>query len=176
MTNKFYQAIPYIFEHEGGFSDLKSDKGGATNWGVSLRLLKAINDDINKDGVIDYLDIKLLPKEHATEIYYYNFWKPFYEALPDRLAAKLFDTAVNAGHYRSNILFQQALNSLGSNLKEDGLIGRGTIAEILKYTEQNILTQYAFSQKKFYDALVVKDTSQEKFIKGWTKRASWLPK
>ncbi len=51
---KFLKAIPFIFEHEGGYNNITGDHGGATNWGVSLRLLKSLNDDINHDGKIDH--------------------------------------------------------------------------------------------------------------------------
>ena len=37
----FEDAIPTILRHEGGFNNDPVDAGGATNYGVSLRWLKA---------------------------------------------------------------------------------------------------------------------------------------
>ena len=37
----FNDAIPTVLRHEGGFENDVNDPGGATNFGVSLRWLKA---------------------------------------------------------------------------------------------------------------------------------------
>lgn len=177
MTERFLKAMPYIFHHEGGFNDIKGDGGGATNYGVSLRFLQSIKEDVNHDGVVNSLDIKQLTKEDAQEIYYDNFWKPMYETkLPERLAIKMFDVAVNAGTTRSNILLQRALNNLGSKLATDGVLGNITFGEVAKYDETTILNQYCKAQSAFYDAIVANDPSQKKFIVGWHNRSMFLPK
>ena len=176
MTTKFMSACLSTINHEGGYNDIKNDKGGATNWGVSLRFLKGINEDIDGDGLITYLDIKKMTKDDAISIYYDNFWKPLYERLPDKLAAKVFDVSVNAGSSRAHILLQKALNKLGAKLTVDGLIGAVTLAEIAKYTDQAIVNAYCDVQLDFYKGLVLKDATQEKFLKGWTNRAKYLRK
>ncbi len=178
MTPRFEKAVDYVFEHEGKFNDVKNDKGGVTSWGISLRFLKTIGaqGDIDGDGDVDWLDIKKLDKEHAESIYYNNFWKPFYDVIQEKLGIKVFDTAVNAGHSRAHKLLQQSLNDLGSKLVVDGMIGRTTLSECVKYKELDVCKRYSANQKKFYDSLVVNDPTQVKFIKGWTKRAMWLPK
>ncbi len=175
MTERFLKAMPFVFEHEGGYNDVKNDKGGATNWGVSLRFLRSINKDIDGDGDVDFMDIKKLTKENAMEIYYNNFWKNLYEKLPEKLAIKLFDTGINAGTTRSNILLQRALRSLGSNIKEDGAIGQLTMNELVKYNEKQLLISYCKVQKDFYDSIIQKDPTQEKFRKGWHNRAKFIP-
>lgn len=175
MTERFLKAMPYIFEHEGGYNDVKGDKGGATNWGISLNFLKSIKKDIDGDGNVDYMDIKKLTKENAMNIYFDNFWRNLYDKITEKLGIKLFDVAVNAGHNRSSKLLQIALNKLGSKLLVDGAIGNTTIGEINKYTESNILKAYCQAQTEFYDSLIKADPSQEKFRKGWLKRAAWLP-
>jgi lysozyme family protein len=175
-TARFLKAVEDILIHEGGYNNRVNDKGGATNWGVSLRFLKLIKKDLNGDGQIDWLDIKGLTRENAIEIYWQNFWRPFYDQLPGRLAVKIFDTAVNAGHSRAHVLLQQSLNALGSRIKADGLIGNVTLAECGKHPEADILKVYCVQQKAYYDSRVKEDPTQEEFIKGWTNRAKWLPK
>jgi lysozyme family protein len=176
MTTKFINSVMPTITHEGGYNDIKSDKGGATNWGISLRFLKSIDEDIDGDGLITYLDIKKLTKDDAISLYYDNFWKSLYEKFPDKLAAKTFDVSVNAGSSRSHILLQRALNKLGSNLKVDGLIGNATLSEIAKYPEQSIVNAFCEVQLEFYKGLVLKDASQSKFLAGWTNRAKYLRK
>jgi len=175
-TTRFLKAVEDVLIHEGGYNNRVTDKGGATNWGVSLRFLKLIKKDLNGDGRVDWLDIKGLTKENAVDIYWLNFWRPIYDMLPVRLGAKVFDTAVNAGHSRAHVLLQQSLNALGSKIKADGLVGNVTLSECAKYPETAILKAYSIQQKAFYDSLVKEDPSQEEYIRGWTKRANWLPK
>lgn len=171
----FKLAMPFVFEHEGGLNNKVNDKGGATNWGVSLRFLKSINKDIDGDGDVDYMDIAHLTKEEATDIYFENFYKPFYNELPVRLSIKVFDTAINAGNTRSHILLQRSLNSLGSTVKVDGAIGPQTKNAIKIYDERTLLDQFCIEQKKFYDFLIAKDSTQKEFEKGWHNRAKWKP-
>lgn len=176
MTTKFMTACLSTITHEGGYNDIKNDKGGATNWGVSLRFLKGINEDTDGDGVITYLDIKKLTKDQAISIYHDNFWKAIYEKMPDKLAAKVFDVSVNAGSSRAHILLQRALNKIGAKLTVDGLIGNATLTEIAKYTDQAIVNAYCEVQLEFYKGLVARDASQSIFLAGWTNRAKYLRK
>jgi|SRR6185312_9942311 len=172
----FLEAIPHVFEHEGGYNNVKSDLGGATNWGVSLRFLKSINKDIDGDGDVDYLDIQKLSKEDATEIYYNNFWKPFYDKLPRLLASKVFDTGINVGVGKAAIILQRALVSLGSKITVDGAVGNATLQEVSKCQEEAILDAYSLAQKNYYDAVIKANPEQIKFKSGWYNRASWQPK
>ena len=176
MTRLFKECIEDVLSHEGGFNDVKHDKGGATNWGISLRFLKGIEEDIDGDGLITYLDIKKMTRSQAIEIYYDNFWKQLYERFPDKLAMKVFDVSVNAGSSRAHILLQRALNKIGAKLTVDGLIGNATLTEIAKYTDQAIVNAYCEVQLEFYKGLVLKDASQAKFLAGWTNRAKYLRK
>lgn len=178
MTERFLEAIDYVFEHEGGFNNVKGDKGGATNWGVSLRFLKSIGVDINGDGHVDWLDIKLMTKEQAEMIYWNEFWKPFYDSIPKRLAIKIFDTAVNACHPRAHKLLQMSLNDISGVtplLVVDGVIGKKSFDLIPTIKEENILAMYCIEQKKFYEGLAQADPEQSKFLAGWRNRAKWLP-
>ncbi len=176
MTTKFINAVMHTLQMEGGYNNVKDDKGGATNYGISLRFLKSIDEDIDGDGIVTYLDIKNMTKDDAISLYYENFWKSLYEKFPDKLAAKTFDVSVNAGSSRAHILLQRALNKLGSKLKVDGLVGNATLTEIAKYTDQAIVNAYCEVQLEFYKGLVLKDASQEKFLAGWTNRAKYLRK
>lgn len=175
MTTRFLKAIPEILKHEGGFNDIKEDRGGATNYGISLVFLKSINEDINDDGRIDWLDIKSLSQDDAKQLYWDNFWKPLYDRTSEKLGIKLFDTAVNAGNGRAHMILQQSLQSLGSKISVDGVIGNQTMSEIAKYSDKDILNAYCIAQLNFYKGIVAKKPDQVKFLGGWTNRAKWLP-
>jgi lysozyme family protein len=174
MTPLFKRAVVATIKHEGGFNDIKHDRGGATNWGVSLRFLRSINLDLDGDGDIDFIDVKNMTKQQAEEIYFDNFWKPLYDRLPELVAFKVFDVSVNAGSSRAHILLQRALNKIGANLKTDGLIGPATLGVISKYTPQAIVNAYCVAQQEFYDGIIKRDPTQAKFSAGWKNRAKYL--
>lgn len=175
MTQRFLNATEHVFEHEGGYNNKVNDRGGATNWGVSLGLLKSLKQDLNGDGQINYLDIKSLSKPQALQIYWFNFWKPVYDVLPERVAEKVYDTAVNAGHFKAHVLLQKALNVLGDNIATDGMLGEVTLSKCAAHPQETVLRAYSKVQLEFYNAIVARDPSQKEFIKGWTNRANWQP-
>jgi lysozyme family protein len=175
MTIRFQKAIQHVLAHEGGYNNIADDAGGATNYGVSLVFLRTAKKDLNGDGKIDTLDVKNMTKAQAEDIYWNNFWKPYYDVMTERLAMKLFDTAVNTGHARANILLQRSLLRLGSKVNIDGVIGQQTLNECKRYAEEQLLVAYVQEQLAFYRSLVTRKPSQQKFLKGWENRANWLP-
>lgn len=62
--SKFEMLFKYILMVEGGFSNHKHDKGGATNYGI-------INSVAKKYGY----DVEKLTIEQAKEIYYKDYYK-----------------------------------------------------------------------------------------------------
>ncbi len=98
-------------------------------------------------------------------------------AIPDRLQMKLFDTAVNTGVPRAVKILQQSLNDLKpeARLTVDGKLGPKTKGAMCGLAEVDILRAYAARQAKFYQGIVARDPGQGKFLKGWLRRAEWLP-
>ena len=96
--------------------------------------------------------------------------------MPARLANKVFNIAVNAGHSRAHKLLQQAINNFtGFNLAVDGAIGEKTLHAINRVDEVVLLHKLAMEQATFYARLVVKDHSQVVFLMGWINRANYIP-
>lgn len=97
--------------------------------------------------------------------------------IPDRLKAKLFDTAVNTGHNRANRILQQSINTLNphARLKVDGALGPQSKKALCGLSEAALLKVYVQKQSAFYRGIVARKPSQQRFIKGWLRRAAWLP-
>lgn len=171
----FEQSIPVILAHEGGFSDDPADRGGITNWGISLAFARQNGLDIDKDGDVDAEDIRKLTKAQAIEIYRDLFWnKGGYGNLTDqKVATKVFDCAVNMGHKRAAILAQQAANTMGKNLLVDGSLGPKSFAAINSLHPTGFVAEMSRQMKAFYLAIITKNPSQKVFEKGWLKRAAW---
>lgn len=55
---------PFILKWEGGakYTNKKSDKGGATKYGITIATWRTVGYDKNGDGKIDEKDVSLSPK------------------------------------------------------------------------------------------------------------------
>lgn len=168
----FLVAVNTILRHEGGFNNVKGDSGGATNYGISLRLLKDLDIDINDDGDINIHDIRSLTQDEAIDIYHREWWeKHSYGSMDSRVATKVMDMAVNMGAKQAHKLLQAALCKLGRNVLCDGVLGPKTRAYINDVNALELVEQLRMECVGFYKMLVVKRPEYEKFLKGWLNRA-----
>ena len=82
---RFAAVVRHVLGIEGGHSNDAADRGGETNFGISLRFLKAEGRlDLNGDGIADYdldmdgdidgADIRLLSPDDAVALYRRCFW------------------------------------------------------------------------------------------------------
>ncbi|MDR1207945.1 MAG: hypothetical protein LBJ89_01180 [Holosporales bacterium] len=153
----FAKAIKFVMKNEGGFSDDSQDSGGVTKFGISQ---KSYPD----------LDIANLTKEQAIEIYQRDFWEP-YQYFDDRLATKVFDLSVNMGQKRAVQILQRALQCLGAKLVDDGVLGPMTKQAVDLANVDMLLTAIKSEAAGVYRNLAATNTNQNKFLKGWLRRA-----
>lgn len=170
-------ALDFILEAEGGWADVKGDRGGATNWGITIGLLKGLGRDydLDHDGDVDVADLRLLTKEQAREIYVSKFlW--VMDGIQDcRVAVYLADTAVNSGPHTAVHILQDALNLCGFKLKCDGTMGPLT-KNAANAAGDALFPSFQVARAVFYRSLVKADPSQQKFLRGWLNRAQRVPK
>ena len=175
---------------EGGWVNDKADRGGATNYGVSLRFAVALNQidanhdgfadlDLNFDRVIDGVDIRKLTPEIAEALYFQHFWAgPGIWSLPRPLDAAVFDQAVNGGTTAAIKLLQRAINrtagAMGVSIPVDGGLGPITRREAALRNPERLIADYRALAAERYEAIVRADPSQKRFIKGWLRRAGEL--
>ena len=194
MTDQFNQALTHMLEFEGGYANDPADSGGETFRGVSRRNWPkwpgwALIDQAKAEGrrtsaaINAHFEGDAEMERLVADFYRQNFWKPFERfGLPARLTAKLFDTAVNMGPGRAAKLLQTAVNSLGPvvGLVVDGAIGPRTLDALgllldTPHGEGRVLAAYSDAQANHYQAIVRNKSSQKKFLKGWLRRAAWIP-
>lgn len=176
--SSFELAIPIILLHEGGFVDDKHDPGGATNYGVSLRWLRAIGGldkngyqdaDVNQSGEIDTGDIKAMKQEDAIHLYRKYWWDKYqYERINDQtIANKVFDLAINMGATAAHRCLQRAIRATtGEKLIEDGIFGLNTLTAINNAPADKLLAAYRSEAAGFYRSL-----KNPRYEKGWLARA-----
>lgn len=178
--DRFDKALKVVLRHEGGFTNNMSDSGGPTNFGISLRFIKASGIDIDLDGEINIEDIKKLNKNNARDIYNRFWWEKYhYNSINNlEIATKIFDLSVNMGAIQAHKLVQRAINSMMpfglSYIDVDGLLGAVSIKSINDIDEidesKHLLTAIKSQGAKFYRNLVDKNNNLEIFIKGWMNR------
>ena len=162
----FDAALRITLGFEGGVSDDPADRGGLTSSGIT----QATYDR--------YRDRQLLPRQpvtratgpEITKIYRQDYWEPAKcEFLPRRIAACVFDAAVNHGIGPASMLLQRALW-----IGDDGVIGPKTIAAALAAEERLTIRSMLTLRRELYRILVKVDPTQERFVKGWNNRVARL--
>lgn len=172
----FNYCIASILQHEGGLSDDKRDPGGITNWGISLRFLRAQNIDIDGDGDSDDDDIRALTEVGSKEIYRKYWWNKYqYNRFMNKdIACKVFDMSVNMGSKSAHIITQQAINSIISpDIKVDGVIGAKTFYAANHINPIILLELLRLGARKRYMDIIEHNPRMEVYKTGWMNRAAW---
>jgi lysozyme family protein len=145
----FHDAFQMVVGHEGGISDHPDDPGGLTKYGITSR---------------DYpsLDIRNLTLNQARRIYKSDYWDKIHgDDLPGRVAALVFDSAVNQGVSRATKLMQRALQ-----VQVDGVIGKNTLTAAENVDPDEFAVLFGAERALHYASLSTFDT----FGRGWMRR------
>lgn len=172
-----------IVRREGGLVDHENDRGGITNYGISLRYARNRGLDLNADGEVDGEDIREVTPEKAVALYREDFYeRPRIDRLPEPLQPLMTDFSVNSGAPRAIRELQDTLERsrrvaptvLGEKaIAVDGVIGPGTVAASRRTFEAMggyLVNAVANARLDFLHGLVEADRSQEVFLDGWTRR------
>ena len=160
MSPRFERAMQVMLVHEGGYSNLKQDPGGATNKGVTQRTYDAHRKRQNKSrqSVRDITDAEVF------EIYRTQYWNTVRaDELPAGLAYCVFDAAVNSGPARAAKWLQSVVGAT-----QDGIIGDQTLAAIGGQDVSAVIDKYCDVRLAFMKRLKHWPT----FKNGWTRRVS----
>ncbi len=172
---RFESALNVVLEHEGGASNDKDDPGGATQWGITLKLLKELNYDVDKDGEVDEEDVFKLTRTDADKIYLKDFWDKYnFENIQDLdIATKLFDTCVNIGPTHTDRLIRSTFNTiLTDKVSANGPIDEEILYMLNMVYPEVFLKQFRKDQASYYLALIKKNPKLEKYKIGWLRRAA----
>jgi lysozyme family protein len=162
---------------EGKFSDDPFDKGGPTNYGVSLRYArgKGLVLDLDKDGDVDRDDILLVTPQIAYDLFLEDFYyDPRIDQLPDAIEPLLFDWAVNGGPDAPIRSLQRVIGDLSTErIAVDGRIGPITraAAERCWASYGNFFLNRLVNERlQFHSRIAKTDPTQRRFLNGWLAR------
>jgi lysozyme family protein len=156
-ADAFHDALDIVLSHEGGFSDHRSDPGGATNLGITRATLAAFRKaPVTRD------DVKRLGREEAARIYRALYWDRIDgDALPAGVDLMVFDYAVNSGPERA----VRTLQTL-AGAPADGRIGPATRAAVAAADPAALISGIASRRTSFLRRLPTFGV----FGRGWTRR------
>lgn len=165
------EMIADIIRREGKFSNHKNDKGGPTQYGITLETLRKWR---LRDVTID--DVKALTILDAADIYKNEYYyRPHIDKLPAQLQPVVFDMAVNMGPKQAIKIFQAVIDRYWRKTSIDGIIGPVTIKSakgLANFHDDNfVIEQITEERIKFYRNIVKRDPSQIVFLNGWENRA-----
>lgn len=159
---------------EGGYVNHPSDKGGATNYGITEAVARS-------NGFTG--DMRDLPRELAYSIYEKQYWSvnklTEIASLSAGIAEELADTGVNMGVKTAATFLQRTLNALNMkgdlfpNLVVDGLIGTKSLTALSlvlnkrKGSELAILRMLNSLQGARYIELTETREANKDFVLGW---------
>jgi lysozyme family protein len=189
MINKFAKAYAVIQEYEGGYSMDALDYGKETYKGISRRFnsdwegWQTIDEYKVKENFPNNLNNAPKLKDMVKALYKRKYWDIFLgDFLPDDIATEMFDISVNISPHKSVKWLQQALNILNRNgilyqdIEEDGKFGEITFRTLKLFIEKDgnvdlISKILNIKQGNHYINVMKKNPTQERFARGWLKRA-----
>lgn len=163
MDRNFARALSAVLKHEGGYVDHPSDPGGATNLGITHKVLAAWRN-VHPFWALPKSEIKALSLEEAGKIYKANYWDDVRgDDLPAGVDYAVFDFAVNSGPARAAMYLQEIVG-----VAPDGKIGPLTLAAIDKWDSVTLIESLCGKRMSFLKRL----STFPVFGKGWSARVT----
>lgn len=167
---EFKTALAIILQHEGGYSNRGTDRGGETYAGVSRKNWPnwagwAIIDKAKPLKQGQFIKNKRL--DGLVEVFYYeNFWKRTRgdQIQSQEIANFLFDWLVNSGYHAVKALQRLV------GVTDDGVMGPQTVAAVNAAAPDGLFTRYKAARLKFLKDIVTRDPAQAVNWEGWKDR------
>lgn len=175
----FETCLDYVLKHEGGLTKDASDPGGITNFGISLRFLREVDELLLKRigifGEVSEQSIIDLTQSQAEKIYYTEYWikAPFEKIINGMLGKYIFDMSVNLGIAQAIKITQRACcaaQKVKDYVHDDGLFEAKTLQAINQASFMLIPALIA-QRSGFYRQLVAVNPKLEIFLDDWLVRA-----
>ncbi len=171
MREDFKYCVNHVFDFEGGYVNDPDDRGGETNWGITIATAK-------RSGFTKPMN--LMTRDEAELIYKKLYWDILrLDDVIDRdVCLEMFDSGVNMGPGWPVKFVQRSLNALNNTGKRwkdivvDGRIGPATVTTLNsalthKDMKECILKAMNGLQTARYIDITEAREKNEKYLKGW---------
>lgn len=180
--SQFEQALEYVLLREGGIEDDPKDPGGFTNCGISLRLLKSLdNDRLRRYGlpsadILSRVDVEQLTPAQIAAVYKGEFWDnaPFDQIRSQVIANYLFDACVDMGIAPGVKCLQRAcwaVNQERTQLVDDGRLGEQTLAMVNRCLPSFLLAAMRSERGGEYRLVAQTHPKENSDLEGWLNRS-----
>lgn len=183
MTQMNDRIIAEVIQAEGGYVNDPADRGGETNYGITVAVARA-------NGYSG--PMRSMPRSLAESIYRKRYiTAPGFDriaALDEQIAEEVIDTGVNMGPHRAGEFLQRWLNGFnlpGSGYQDlfvDGQVGPLSIEALRRYLSARgqegrlvLLRGLNSTQGNRYLEITEGNKSQRRFLYGWVRARVVLP-
>ena len=165
MAN-FARCFKHVLGREGKFVNHKNDRGGATNWGITIGVYSKWLGRPASVAEVREMDVAT-----AMKIYKKWYWDilALDNVASDIVAAAIFDQGVNRGVTTVAKAVQRIVG-----VTDDGQIGSKSLAAINAQDELALLKRIADNAQAAYRRIIAANPSQKVFEKGWNNRVKAL--
>ena len=165
MSANVDKIIDNTIKHEGGWANHPDDRGGKTNFGITLKTFKSLEPGKTEQ------DLRNLTVDQAREFYRKHF---FYgmavDTLPKGIQDIIFDMNVNHGPRHTTRMLQRALVRLGEEVIVDGVLGPKTAGAAFRLPKDDLRDSLIICRLKFVTNFANRVPSQRKFLRTWVNR------
>ena len=163
--------IDRVLDREGGFVDHPADRGGPTNFGITLDTLACC-----RGAAVTREDVRRMKQDEARAIYRNTYFtEPGLDKLPALVQHVVFDMAINHGPGTAIRLLQEVVDAAGFHCIADGCIGLQTMAAVKKADRsmgKRLINQLVDRRIQLYEGIVKGRPNQAVFLSGWLRRAN----
>lgn len=164
MADLFPTGMSFFWrpENDGqGFHDDPRDPGGATSWGVTLRMW---NNWLDMHGSVTTVvdDFARLLKEGFLPFYRAQYWNSVRCGNMGPIGIQVFDASANAGPGHAARFLQTVLG-----VEVDGELGPQTLKALNNADPLKVNLAFCTTRERYYNAL----PGAKYFGKGWDRRA-----
>lgn len=158
----FDKALAQTLGFEGGWSNVRGDRGGSTNYGITQRSY----DGWRTRKGLPTRQVDLIEDPEIRAIYFEDYWTPARcGELPEPIALVVFDMAVNSGVHNAGIVLQRALG-----VAVDGVIGPETLRAAADSIFPHIVMRFLKKRAAFIQDVIEAHPSDVQFLAGWVAR------
>lgn len=176
----FEKALEITLGHEGGYANVKGDKGGETYKGIARNFFpnwpgwnfvdheKAANGGtLPRNYFIKDLSLDKL----VQDFYYQTFWLPIHldKVNDSSLQEIIFDFYVNSRNSGIKVLQSVLANQFNQKIAIDGIMGMQTVTAINNCDPEQLFNAIKNARIDFYKR-IAKKGDNAKFLRGWLKR------
>ncbi len=162
-----YKALkPFILKWEGGYSNRRNDRGGATNRGVTLATFRQY---YGQGKTVE--ELKRLTDQQWEHIFKTGYWDKWLgDQIENQSVANIcVDWAWASG---TGTAIRKVQSVVG--VKEDGIVGQQTLSAINKANQRHLFNKIKSARLQFVEGIVRRDPTQKENLKGWRNRIAAL--